>query len=181
MNVPRLVVAMVLGLAGAIAVPGPAVASCAEQPVDSPYAFVGTVVGLEKEGRVANVVLDDGNKVVVHGSPELGDAVATSVDRRYALGGRYEFHPINARTPFQDNACTATRQLAGPATAPVEPAQDLLPGWLPVDEQTGPIDYAGLGGLAVAAAAAAAAALIVLGRRAVARRDRAPRRADPRP
>lgn len=180
MNVPRLVVAMVLGLAGALAVPGPAVASCAEQPVDSPYAFVGTVVGLEKEGRVANVVLDDGNKVVVHGSPELGDAVATSVDRRYALGGRYEFHPINARTPFQDNACTATRQLAGPATAPVEPAQDLLPGWLPVDEQAGPAGYAGFGGLALAVLAAAAT-LIVLGRRAVARRDRSPRRAIPGP
>jgi len=175
-NVPRLVVAMVLGLAWALAVPGPAVASCAEQPVDSPYAFVGTVVGLEKDGRVASVVRDSGDTVLVHGSPELGDAVATSVDRRYALGGRYEFHPVNSRSPFEDNACTATRQLAGPTTAPVEPAQDLLPGWLPVDEQTGPIGYAGLGGLAVVALAAAAALIVlgrgVLGRRAYGRRAR---------
>lgn len=122
---------------------GPAAASCASSPEDSPYAFTGTVVAVQKAGRVATVVLDDGSKVDVQGSPELGDNVATSVDRRYALGGRYEFHPYNDRSPFQDNACSATRQISGPEPAArAYGSGDRLPAWLPIDERQGPVGYA---------------------------------------
>jgi len=152
-------------------VPSAAQASCAAAPTASPHAFVGTVDSVDKDGRLAQVVLDDGRRVIVHGSPELGDHTATSVDRRYALGGRYEFHPLNASSPFQDNACTATRQLAGPSPRPLEPAQDRLPGWLPVDEQAGPVGYAvGVAALVVGLAAVTAAVLRIrrrLGRRHV--------------
>lgn len=66
------------------------------------------------------------------------------VDRRYALGGRYEFHPRNGASPYSDNACTATRQISGPPLSTVpEPraAEGTLPAWLPVDEQAGAVGY----------------------------------------
>lgn len=132
----------------------PAHASCAESPEPSRHAFVGTVIDVEADGRIATVVRDDGTRVEVHGSPTPHDGAVTSVDRRYAVGGRYEFHPANARSPFEDNACTATRQLAGPTPPPPDPSRDWLPAWLPVDEQAGPVGYAALvggGGLLVAA------------------------------
>lgn len=147
---PRVAATVVLGLAVTLALAGPARASCAGPPTDSPYAFTGTVVEVEKDGRVAHVVLDNGRTVVVQGSPELRDGTATSVDRRFAAGARYEFHPFNDTSPFQDNACSATRQLAGPTPGPVEPNEDRLPGWLPVDEQAGPVGYAVVGAVVVA-------------------------------
>jgi len=168
-NTRRLGLTLLLGLSVMLAFPVPAVASCAAPPMDSPYAFVGTVVEVKKDGRVATVVIDTGDTVVVHGSPELGDHTATSVDRRFALGGRYEFHPINATSPYQDNACTATRQLAGPTPTPVEPARDRLPGWLPVDEQDGPIGYAALAAMGLVPLTMIVA-LIMLARRALAQR-----------
>lgn len=133
-----------------VAWPVAAQASCAGPPEDSPHAFIGTVLSVENEGRVANVVLDDGSRAVVHGSPSLGQHTRSSVDRLFAPGGRYEFHPINDASPFQDNACTATRQLAGPTPEPPEPAREWLPGWLPVDEQAGPVGYGLVAGMAVA-------------------------------
>ncbi|HET9779043.1 MAG TPA: hypothetical protein VFP81_07135 [Propionibacteriaceae bacterium] len=33
-----------------------------------------------------------------------------STDRRYALGGRYAFDPLNGESPYRDNTCTATHQ-----------------------------------------------------------------------
>jgi hypothetical protein len=39
--------------------------------------------------------------------------VATSVDRAFQVGGRYEFHPLNAAGPYRDNACTATHLIGG--------------------------------------------------------------------
>jgi urease beta subunit len=56
---------------------------------------------------------DDGQVVVVRGTPDA-EAAITSVDRTYTVGARYEFHPINEASPFEDNACTGTRQLAAP-------------------------------------------------------------------
>jgi hypothetical protein len=154
--------AVVLVLTG----PTAAQASCATDPQPSRDRFVGTVVEVESDGRLAYVVLDDGTRVEVHGSSSLGVGSATSVDRQYAVGGRYEFHPTNARSPYQDNICTATRQLAGPTSAAPGQAHDPLPGWLPVDEPAGPVGYAALAGGSVAvltalAALVAAATMIV--------------------
>jgi hypothetical protein len=124
----------------------PAQASCAASPEPSPHRFVGTVVEVDADGRLAHVRLDDGSRVEVHGSPSLADGSGTSVDRHFTVGGRYEFHPTNERSPFEDNACTATRQLSGP-TVPPDSHDDDLPGWL--------------GGGAVLATLAAAAFTIV--------------------
>jgi hypothetical protein len=154
--VPAVVAFLLLGM------PGAAHASCAEPPTDSPYAFTGTVLSVNADGRLAHVRRDDGNRVDVHGGPTLRDDVGTSVDRHFAAGGRYEFHPRNASSPFQDDACTATRQLSGPSPAPVEPHDDRLPDWLPIDEQAGPSGYAiGVAaGLLVLAAVTAAFAFM---------------------
>jgi hypothetical protein len=72
-------------------------------------------------GRVATVRTDDGRTVLVIGTPDPG-AQATSVDRTFAVGARYEFHPVNDAPPYQDNACTATHEIARGTTSGV-------PGW----------------------------------------------------
>lgn len=161
----RVAATVFLVLAATLALAGPAQASCAGPPTDSPYAFTGSVVEVEKDGRLAHVVLDDGSRVVVHGSPELGDRTVTSVDRRFAAGARYEFHPFNDTNPFQDNACSATRRLAGPTPGSVAASKDRLPGWLPVDEQAGPIGYAAFGGVLVGLVATAVWARALTGAR----------------
>lgn len=124
--------------AGMLGAP-PAAASCATAPVPSPYAFVGTVIATSQGDRVVQVVTDDGATVTVRGTT----GSFTSVDRRYALGGRYEFHPLNDESPYSDNSCTATRQLSGPSLSamPPEVSRGVLPEWLPVDEQAGPVGY----------------------------------------
>lgn len=123
----------------------PATASCAADPAPSAYAFEGTVVATSENDRVAEVVLDSGDTVTVRGTQDSSwfSHSESSVDRRFALGGRYEFHPLNDTSPFMDSACTATRQLSGPQLSEVAPrAEDgVLPAWLPVDEQAGPIGY----------------------------------------
>jgi hypothetical protein len=88
----------------------PAVGSCAETQIRSPHAFTGVVVSTRSRGRVATVRTDAGATVQVVGTPDSGSA-ATSVDRSYEVGGRYEFHPINSSSPYQDNACTFTHLL----------------------------------------------------------------------
>lgn len=169
----RATATVFLGLAVAVALAGPAQASCAGPPTDSPHAFTGTVIEVDDNGRVATVVQDDGSEVVVQGGPDLGGSAVTSVDRHYTMGGRYEFHPLNAKSPYEDNACTATRQLAGPTATPVEPTRDRLPGWLPVDEQAGPVGYAAVGGMLVMAIALLAVPAVMTARRLrVARRTR---------
>lgn len=106
--VASLVVALVL------AVGEPVSASCVTPPPVSAYAFTGTVVSTAADGRIAQVVTDDGTFVEVRGTPD--PSVITSVDRTYRVGGRYEFHPLNAASPYEDNICTATHELA-PDTA----------------------------------------------------------------
>ena len=151
----------------------PAAASCAtDSPAPSPNAFVGTVIATSEAGRVAEVVLDDGATVIVEGTEDTSwfSSSRSSVDRRYALGGRYEFHPVNDASPYADNSCTATRQISGPPLSafPDEPLDEQrLPGWLPVDEQAGPLGYL----LFFSPVAVAVLVVLVVARR-VARRRR---------
>lgn len=87
-----------------------AYASCAGPPEPSPYAFTGTVLSVEDGGTIATVETDEGDTVTVLGGP--GGYGVTSVDRTYEVGVRYEFHPINDQSPYEDNDCTATHKLA---------------------------------------------------------------------
>jgi hypothetical protein len=82
-------------------------------PRESPYRFTGTVTGVDNAGRRASVRTDDGRTVTVVGSDAAGPNAATSVDRAFQLDGRYEFHPLNAASPYRDNACTATHLIGG--------------------------------------------------------------------
>ena len=131
-----------------------ATASCSGPPADSPHAFVGTVIDTSEEDRIATVITDDGRRVTVLGTRDDSWFVesASSVDRRFALGGRYEFHPTNASDPYRDNACSATHKIAGPALQPLESRKEFLPGWLPIDEKAGPVGYVLFFGPVVAAA-----------------------------
>jgi hypothetical protein len=90
-------------------------ASCAAEPPVSPWAFTGTVVSTERDGRVAAVQTEDGHRVEVVGTASISGF--TSVDRAYEIGARYEFHPTNATSPFQDNICTRTHLISRPTTA----------------------------------------------------------------
>jgi len=94
---------------------------------------------------VAEVVTDDGTTVTVEGTEYTSwwSNSRSSVDRRYALGGRYEFHPLNEKSTYSDNSCTATRQLSGPSLSVIsaQAGEGVLPTWLPVDEQAGPLGY----------------------------------------
>jgi hypothetical protein len=133
-------------------------------PVVSPYAFIGTVISTEKDDRIATVITDSGRQVKVLGTSDTSwfSKSFSSGDRRYALAGSYEFHPITPESPYQDNICTATRQLGGPRLRPLEPTTEFLPGWLPVDEQAGFVGYL----LFFGPVAAATALLIFVGRKA---------------
>jgi hypothetical protein len=142
---PIRLMLVVVTVALAVLAMGPAAnASCAGLPAESSHSFVGTVIDTSEEDRIATVITDGGRRVTVQGTQDTSwfSESLSSIDRRYALGGRYEFHPTNARDPYRDNACTATHKLAGPRLPPLEPSKDYLPGWLPVDEQAGPIGYA---------------------------------------
>jgi hypothetical protein len=118
----RLAVAAVLVVLVALGWTGPAdpaVASCAEVAKPSPHAFRGVVTRTRSDGRRATVRTDSGQTVEVLGGPRGG--AFTSVDRTFSPGGYYEFHPVNASSPFEDNACTATRLITQgpvPAAAP---------------------------------------------------------------
>jgi hypothetical protein len=107
-----------IATAVSIATAGVAAASCAGPPAPSSHAFTGTALAVEHEGRVATVKTDDGRTVVVRGTPN--ESGFTSVDRTYTVGARYEFHPVNATNPFEDNACTATRMIAAGEGVPVD-------------------------------------------------------------
>ena len=97
-----------------------AYASCAGTPEPSPYAFTGTVLSVEDGGTVATVETDDGSTVTVIGGPGGGGNGMSSVDRTYKVGVRYEFHPLNDQSPYEDNICTATHTLAD-QTPPTPP------------------------------------------------------------
>ena len=117
----------VLLFAAAVASGPPAYASCATEAIVSPYAFVGTVISTERKDHVATVITDSGQRVTVLGTEGGFPGSFRSTDRCYALGGCYEFHPLDGESPYRDNICTATQQLAGPRLRPMPPPNDLLP------------------------------------------------------
>jgi hypothetical protein len=154
LRLARSVPTVALVAAASVAAAPAANASCAEPPTESPHAFVGTVIDTREEDRIATVITDEGRRVIVLGTSDDSWFVesSSSVDQRYALGGRYEFHPTNASDPYRDNACTATHKISGPGLRPLEPSSEFLPGWLPIDEQAGPGGYVLFFGTSVAAA-----------------------------
>jgi hypothetical protein len=107
-------------------------ASCAGSPSVSNHVFVGTVTSLANNGRAAQVRTADGHLVQVEGSPVHDANSATSVDRTYAMGVTYEFHPVNGTSPYQDDICTSTHAIASPArtvTASAAPAKSASSWW----------------------------------------------------
>lgn len=135
----------------------PASASCVTPPVASPALFMGTVLSTERDGLIARVRTDDGRDVTVSGTPSAHGA--TSVDRTYRLGTRYEFHPVNTTNPYQDNICTATH-----AVAPV-PSVSSSPGASAGTSAPAYGEIAWVGGGALALGAAGAWWLVVRSRR----------------
>jgi phosphoribosylcarboxyaminoimidazole (NCAIR) mutase len=130
----------------------------------SPYRFNGLVVATTNVDRTATVRTDDGRDVIVLGSEVDGPNAATTVDRTYQVGVRYEFDPVNDSSPYQDNICTTTHPLAHASVADAPAGGSAhLPG-----SGGGRIAFWAIGGLVVALA------LGILG--AVARRVRSPRR-----
>ena len=128
---------------------GVADASCVFPPTTSASSFPGTVLTTQNRDRIAQVRTDTGAEVTVLGTESPDTTSATSVDRTFIPGVRYEFHPLNDASPFRDNACTATRQLtataeSAPTASPtVKPKPTAAPGiaelpstgvpvWLPV-------------------------------------------------
>jgi hypothetical protein len=79
--------------------------------------FVGTVVAVDRGGRVAEVEVATVYKgevpavVTLIGGPMVEPNVTTSVDRSFTMGVTYAFFPASVTLPFEDNACTATSPL----------------------------------------------------------------------
>jgi len=157
----RFVIAVPLIAAGLIAATGtPASASCVGSPSPSPYAFSGTVVSTEADGRIAEVIVEDGRKVEVRGTPDA--SAMTTVDRTYQVGARYEFHPVNDSSPYEDNACTATRKLTGPVAADESAQTTPIARGDEAQSGVGPLI---VGGLMVLASGAAAVVVVAMVRR----------------
>ena len=83
----------------------------------SPWVFTGTVVSTERDGRVAAVQTDGGHRVEVVGTTSTSTNGLTSVYRDFEIGARYEFHPANSTSPFQDDTCTRTHLISPPPAA----------------------------------------------------------------
>jgi hypothetical protein len=155
----RIVVAVPLIVAALIVATGaPASASCVGSPSPSPYAFNGTVLSTGADGRIAEVIAEDGRKVEVRGTPDA--SAVTTVDRTYQVGARYEFHPVNDSSPYEDNACTATRKLAGPVAADGSAQATTVAGGDDAQSGIGPLIVGGLAALASAAAAVFVLAMV---------------------
>jgi hypothetical protein len=109
-RVGHLLVAFAVAAVTLVGSAGGVQASCVapEQRSPSPQVFTGVVVSTSLSGRVAVVRTDVGDEVVVRGTTASADNEATSADRAYVVGGRYEFHPLNTTSPFADNECTRT-------------------------------------------------------------------------
>jgi hypothetical protein len=84
------------------------------------------VISTERKDHIATVITDSGQRVTVLGTEGGFPESFRSTDRRYALGGLYEFHPLNGESPYRDNICTATQQLAGSAASAVAASERFL-------------------------------------------------------
>jgi hypothetical protein len=104
-----LLVASLLAFGLTVGTASPAAALCLPPPQVSQHAFVGRVFLTSWDGRLAWVWTGRGRLVIVQGGSD--PEVPTSIDRSFQAGVRYEFHPLNDRSPYQDNLCTATRPL----------------------------------------------------------------------
>jgi hypothetical protein len=137
----------------------PASAPCASTPLISAYRFNGTVTHVSNRGRTATVRTDDGRTVTVRGSQVESENAASTVDRAYQVGIRYEFHPVNDASPFQDNACTATRPIAATdANTGTAASKGTSTAGLPKNtggRSAGSTIAIGLGGVVILAAGAA--------------------------
>lgn len=103
----RATLAVALAAFAVLLPAGVATAACGAAPSVSPSRFTGLVTQLKDGGALAVVRRDDGATVVVR--------AGTGEDRRtFQTGARYEFHPFNAASPYDDNGCSATRQIAPP-------------------------------------------------------------------
>lgn len=159
--------------AALVATAAPAAAGCVGPPQRSPYAFTGTVVETRYRGSEATVRTDSGALVVVRGYVRRDPLLLSTVGRRFREGGRYEFHPINARSPFRDNACTATHRIRGgsPVTDAADPVADepevkvAAPVTSPGDDGDSPWAAAATAVAALASAAVIALLLVLLLRR----------------
>jgi hypothetical protein len=116
-----LVIIAGLATAANLLGPAPAQASCVQPPLTSPHQFTGTVTRVGNAGRTATVHTDDGRTVTVLGSEADRPNAATTVDRTYQVGVKYEFHPLNDSSPYQDNACTATHPIGARSPDPNGP------------------------------------------------------------
>ena len=157
----RLAAAAVLSLA-TLWVPSAVSASClAPVPGAVPWAdadavFVGTVTSVANGDRWATVRVeevwqgpDQPAEVVVRGGSE-GNA-ATSIDRTYAVGGRYIFAVTIEGDALLDNACSGTTPAADVDLVAVRPSVVRTVGRTPASTSDG-IDLGGAAGpLAVAA------------------------------
>jgi hypothetical protein len=129
----------------------------------SQWVFTGTVLSTERDGRVAAVQTEAGHRVEVVGTASTGGF--TSVDRAFEIGARYEFHPTNSTSPFQDDICTRTH-LVSPPTIATNTATT------PGTAHTRPAASDTLSGLGTTAAIAGTGAAIALIATLVVRRHR---------
>jgi hypothetical protein len=114
----------------------PAGASCLDRPGEQPdspvtslktneVVFVGTITqvsndgGEQGRGRTASVNVDEVWKggslpstVEVNGTAEPGTPGISTRDRFFKVGTKNVFFPMNDRSPFRDNACTATSEFS---------------------------------------------------------------------
>jgi hypothetical protein len=127
-------IVVLVGVVAALGSGPAAKASCAPAPplrnsiAEADIVFVGTVVGLDHDGRTATFRVEDvwkgrvGETVVVHAGPGIaaienaaarGEGVASSVDRSYSMGTRYLVLPFGrSGDVLGDSICSNTRPYA---------------------------------------------------------------------
>lgn len=112
-----VLVALVAALAavlGTAALTPAAAADCRDQSGGgASYVFTGKVDRVEANGTKAWVTTAAGTAVVVLGNRPVSQPVRT-----FLAGETYEFHPVNDASPFEDNACTATRAVGDSKYSP---------------------------------------------------------------
>jgi hypothetical protein len=184
---------LVASLAWALWTAPAASASCAPLPplrkslAAAEVVFVGTVAGVDYDGRLARFRVEEvwkgevGGSVLVNGGPSLEDleqakreglGIATSVDRTFELGVRYLVVPHDvSQDVLADSSCSATQPYASdldrfrPAGGEVSPGIDqTLDAGVPA-QGTGGSSWQMIGFLAAVTAVAGALVGFVLRRR----------------